>query len=424
MIAASVLILCVAPCSLDGEAIHDLHKQALRSIQIFATQVEAISVQEKSSTVRDSDFDEILFFDRLHQTFLLLYQIAIPAYREHFRGEPDKLSVIQYYAERLAAVMKDEPTEAQLAVPVASDGSPAAIASARTAMRAALTALATGITESAEHHLNLVGAKPRVELSRSDESRGASTARCLLYDPELFWAHRRLRELKTSRALEMAPGSISQAMDDAHVAIRLLRGQPSERDLSLRKFLDKHRQAAWKLAWLYRCRGLELDDPIAARVCFLRAWTIGDALFPVAERGRIDRFDPVFLAELADVYARLERFDLMLRYIYCDEGLPARYELARPIAELARVAESIRLVRGDQTADVHGDQELPETVSQVLFDQPVIAQPNLHITELNRTFEAPRGMRFGWLLVGIGGCLMCAAIAWGIARGHADPKSS
>jgi hypothetical protein len=385
---------------------------------LFGTLQTAGGMPEIRPTGDDTgEMHEILLLDRLHQTFLLLNQVAIPAYIEHFRGEPENLAVVQYYAERLRAVTNGEAPKLPVAAPIPKGASSELHTPRNVWMRAALSELRKGATDIAEHHLKVLGAQPHGELRRADETRQANTARCVLYDPELFWAHRRLWELKTGHTAQVVPANVSQAIDQGHAAIRSLRDQSGERELSLRKFLDKHRHAASRLAWLYRCRGMELDrHPHAARTCFLRAWAIADALFPASERGRLDRFDPVFLAELGDVYARLERFDLMLRYIYCDEGLPARYELARPVAELARVAESVRLGRADKTTAAHEEQELPETVSQILFDQPVVTPSKPRPAQVVGNIETSGRVDLGWVFVVVGGCLVCTAIAWGIVR--------
>jgi hypothetical protein len=368
-----------------------------------------------SDTVREAEFDEIVFFDRLHQTFLLLNQVALPAYLEHFSGEPDKLTIVQYYMDRLAEVLKGESIDNESSSRLV-DGSLEADTPRCVWMRAALAELRAGRTGSAEHHLSILGAEPQAELRRLDGSAAASTARCPLYDPELLAAHCRLWQLKTGRQATAAPSNVMQSLTKQHVAIQTMRRQPGESDLSLRKFLDKHRRLVWELGWAYRCRGLELvADATAARTCFLRAWTIGDALFPVSERGRIDRFDPIFLAELGDVYARLGRYDLMLRYIYCDGGLPGRHEMARPVADLARVAESVRLVHADESSELPLEKELPETVSQILFEQPVASQPNPVTSQATPRVQS-HGLSLGWILVTAGGCLVCGAIAWRIVR--------
>jgi hypothetical protein len=180
----------------------------------------------------------------------------------------------------------------------------------------------------------------------------------------------------------------------------------------------------WKLAWSYRCRGVDMDvdSPDAARGCFLRAWAIGDALFPASERGRTERFDPVFLAELGDIYARLERYDLMLRYIYCDEGLPARIELARPVAEMARVAESIRLVRDDGSSAMQLGDVLPETVSQILFDRSVAAPTDTRAAQLGNTGPVRR-INLGWVFVAVGAGVVCMTTLWGILRAARRPHA-
>jgi hypothetical protein len=366
-------------------------------------------------------FDEIVFFDRLHQTFVLLNQVAIPAYLEHFSGEPDNLAVVEYYAQRLASVLRNDPWRS--GDPNSDGAAPDENAPRDVWMRATLSELARNSQQAAERYLKRVGSEPHAELHRMDATREANTARCVLYDPALFGAYRRLHELKSGRSLAPIGDNVSQSLEECHGSIRSLRDQPVERELSLRKFLDKNRSAVWQLAWLYRCRGIELEaGSAAARACFLRALSLGEALFPASERGRLDRFDPIFLAELGDVFARLERFDLMLRYIYCDNGLPARYELTRPVAELARVAESIRLMRADVTTVSHDEQELPETVSQILFDRPVLAQAGTAAKGTDSHFENGSGLQLGWLLMGAGGCLVVVAIAWCAVRAARRPR--
>jgi hypothetical protein len=403
MIASTIILLCSLNSSSACDAVDD------RAIP-------------QGSSGRAAEFDNVLFLDRLHQTFLLLIQVALPAYREHFRDEPDKLAVVQYYTKRLTEVLDDRSTV--LPSPPRSDEAIGSDAPRDVLMLAALAELHAGRSDSAERHLKALGVEPHAELQRIDDSMPTSTARCPLYDPELLSAHRQLWQLKTGRPAPTAPSDVSHVLKQQHAAVQSLRQQVDDSELSMRKFLDKHRRVIWELGWMYRCRGMELvADPDAARVCFLRAWTIGDALFPVSERGRIDRFDPVFLAELGDVYARLGRYDLMLRYIYCDEGLSARFEMAKPVAELARVAESVRLARAEGSTDLPLEKQLPETVSQILFEQPVVNQPNPVSTNVARPAPEQGNTNVGWILLASGACLIGGAITWRLVRMSRRPES-
>ncbi len=390
----------------------------------------------------DPAIADVVFFDRLQQTFVLLNGIVLPAYLDHFRDEPDKSAVVHFYAGRLAEVQKDparasEHFQKSAGVfldrptadkpPANSDG-----ATPQQWMAAALATLAQAgrpkaevgyePAEILEHHLNNLGAKPHVVLQRRGISDGPdTTANCPLYDPELFFAHRRLWELKTKSSLTAEPSRIHESLAKAHARISQLRQQPTSREMSLRRFLDveSHRVAAREVFWLYRCLAVEQEkagDPTAAHESLLRAWAVGDALFPVSERGRMERLDRVFLAELGDVYARLGRFDLMLRYMYSQQGLPARYEMARPVAELARVAESVRLARHDESAADQLDEFLPETVSQILFEQPVLNLPPGTRATIGSIWYFTRSGQIGWWLVGSGAILMMFPVAWFLSR--------
>ena len=380
--------------------------------------VEPLAGEEiPQSPVAEAVSTEVQFYDRLHQTFLLLNQVAIPAYMEHFRDEPKKLTVVTYYAERLAeAQTQDGPRRESLAInarELAGDDTPPDVW-----MQAAFGEARGHNVEVLEHHLGMLGARPHAVLQRTDETDvAATTARCVLFDPELLWAHRRLWELKTGSQPPAQPQSVFNALADRQAAVRALREQPENSELSLRKFLDRYRLLVWELGWLYRNHGVEQEragDVSEARESYLRAWAIGDALFPVSERGRLDRFDRVFLAELGDVYARLGRYDLMLRYIYSDQGLPAQFEMARPLAELARVAESVRLARHDESAGEQLDEVLPETVSQILFEQPVMA------TKVEETNAGSSNwpVRLGWILIGGGGLVLLVAVASRLIRAN------
>src|SRR5262249_21979009 len=147
----------------------------------------------------------------------------------------------------------------------------------------------------------------------------------------------------------------------------------------------------------------------AARDSYSRAWAIGDALFPVSQRGRLETMNPVFLAELGDVYARLQRYDLMLRYMYSDQGLPARYDIAKPIADLARIAESVRLVRRVEAPLEQVEEVLPETVSQILFETAV---PSWSPSLSGQTASARSATRSAaWILLVAGSGLLLLAVA-------------
>jgi hypothetical protein len=408
MIAASTVILWAGLNSLLSVAI----EYCASSTVLFAASNE-LACYEQSGTNAQDTHDPVLFFDRLHQTFELLNRIALPAYRDHFRDDPEKLAVIGYYAGRLAT---DRNLRHELPDASTLDASTEPDAARAKLMRAALAELRAGRAVDAEVHLKELGVEPHIELQRVDASMPANTARCPLYDADLLYAHRELWRLKTGRPAPDQPASGAQSIAEQHDAIRAARQQAGDSELSLRKFLDKHRRLIWGLAWSYRCRGIELGaDADASRVCFLRAWTIGDALFPASDRGRIDRFDPVFLAELGDIYARLGRFDLMLRYIYCDDGLPARYEMARPVAELARVAEAIRLTRVDGTDDLPLEKQMPETVAQILFERPVAVQPSPIASRVARPGSA-KNAHIGWILLASGACLIGGAVVWRFVR--------
>ena len=420
---------------------------------------------------QDVALDEFAFYDRLHQTFQLLCGVAHQAYFDHFRDEPDNLGVVHFYAGRLA-VSQNHVANAvdhfrqsfELADKESyyafyssdwlrrlNEGTVATKAAhtklydaywgtgPQSWMRAALAyVVRTDIsnpTDYARYFMGQLEFHPHIVLQRTTPvpapelrpeqwSLSPMLAVCPLYDPELLWVHRRLAERKSSppsippqagrdgvRPVEAAGGV--EPLAAAQLEVRTLREQPENRELSLRKFLDQHRTAVWRLGWLYRCRGLELErtgEQSAAPADYLRGWAIGDALFPVAMRGRLDRFDPVFLAELGDVYARLRRYDLMLRYMYSDVGLPARYEIARPIAELARVAEAVRLTRSDETLPEQAEELLPETVSQILFEQPV---PKLNAgIEPTIASTRPRSSTWGWVFLGGGFLLLLIGIAW------------
>jgi hypothetical protein len=372
------------------------------------------------SSVAAAVSTEVQFYDRLHQTFMLLNQVAIPAYMEHFRDEPEKLAVVSYYAERLTEAHKqDMPRRVRPEInekgKAAGDNTPLHVW-----MQAALGEARGNNVEILEHHLGVLGARPHAVLQRTDEADvSATTARCVLFDPELLWAHRRLWELKTGGRVPVDPDRVLDSLVDRQAGVRALREQPENSELSLRRFLDKHRRLVWELGWLYRCFGVEQEragDLSQARESYLRAWAIGDALFPVSERGRLDRFDRVFLAELGDVYARIGRYDLMLRYIYSDQGLPAQFEMAKPIAELARVAESVRLARHDESAVEQLDEVLPETVSQILFEQPVM--PAAPEAEKSIADSSNWAIRAGWVLIGVGGVVLLVAVASRLIRAN------
>jgi hypothetical protein len=126
--------------------------------------------------------------------------------------------------------------------------------------------------------------------------------------------------------------------------------------------------------------------------------------------------DPLFLVELGDVYARLGRYDLMLRYMYSQDALPARMAMARPITELARIAESVRLARPDASSHELTEEVLPETVSQVLFDQPVLRGHRLAEHAAPGAMTRPRVV--GWVLLSSGSVVLLGAFAWLIRRGY------
>jgi hypothetical protein len=362
---------------------------------------------------------DVNFYDRLHQTFLKLNDVVIPAYVDHFRDEPEKLAVVRYYADRLGEVHKRsalsvrEPAEIQ---PSSAGGALDESAPPDVWMRSALAQAHGSNADVLAYQLGVLGSRAHAVLQRADESGDeARTARCPLFDAELLWAHRRLWELKTGRPAPAAPQNLRDAIAARHAAIVGTRQLPEKAELSLRRFLDQERQTVWELAWLYRCLGVEqerADDERAARQSYLRAWAIGDALFPAAERGRLERFDPLFLAELGDVYARLGRFDLMLRYMYSENGLPARYEMARPVAELARVAESVRLARPGERPSEDLAETFPETVSQILFEQAVAPDAGGRVVA---STEPPS--RLGaYVVTGIGLTLLLGAAAVAVAR--------
>ncbi|GEM_PF-6562627 len=409
--------------------------------------------------------DDVRFYDRLHQTFLHVTAVAIDAYLEHFADEPHKLAVVHYYAARLAQIENDHARAGEhfaksfeLAEPdsyyafyssvfLKEPEFGNAVASRAEADRAETTyarmyqrfwgvgsqswiRAAIGdvrrtdidATDYARLFINNAGLHPHVVLQRgvpvpAPELRpeqwalADDVARCPLYDPHLIWVHRQLAaraartpldDRETNREREVAAG-----------LVRRLRELPENRELSLRKFLDQNRADVWRLGWLHRSLGVkqsQVGDRTAARASFLRAATIGDALFSAAERGRIDRFDRVFLAELGDVYARLGRYDLMLRYMYSDQGLPALNHAAQPIAELARVAESIRLARGDAAAAELDDEALPPTVNEILFGGPLPTESPV-AADAGSALGGGRTNALGWLLIGAGAIVLLAA-AW------------
>jgi hypothetical protein len=410
--------------------------------------------------------DEARFYDRLHQTFLHLTGVAIDAYLEHFADEPHKLAVVHYYGGRLAQIendraragehfrrsfllaeadsyyafyasvhLKESEYGAALRSPAESQSVAATYArlydqfwgaGSQSWMRAAMAYThRTDITDAADYarlFINNVGFHPHVVLQRGVPVPAADlrpeqwvlaegVARCPLYDPHFIWVHRQLADRAASTPLDDRETNRERAV--AAGLVRRLRELPENRDLSLRKFLDQNRADVWRLGWLNRSLGVkqaQVGDHSAARTSFLQAATIGDALFPPAERGRMDRFDRVFLAELGDVYARLGRYDLMLRYMYSDQGLPAINDLARPIAELARVAESVRLARRDTAAAELNDEALPQTVNDILFGEPLPSDPAP--VEVAAALDGGSTNRFGWLLVGGGGLVLLGSIAW------------
>lgn len=421
MIAAHILLLCSPLCSPQDEPVrrsgldsaHDAIPAEV-TLRELKPRLALVHVELRDAVPAETPA-EVIFHDRLHQTFLLLNQVAIPAYVEHFHDEPEKLAVVNYYAARLVEAQKQDAP--RLATPAGSlkESSSADETPRDVWMQAALGAALRNDLDILEHHLGVLGAQPHTVLQRKDDA--ANTARCVLFDPELLWAHRRLWELKTGSRAPTAPPRVLDALAERQAIVRALREQPENSELSLRKFLDQHRQIVWELGWLYRCLGVEHEqagDVSHARDSYLRAWAIGDALFPVSERGRLDRFDRVFLAELGDVYARLGRYDLMLRYMYSDQGLPARFEMARPIAELARVAESVRLARHDESAAEQLDEVLPETVSQILFEQPVMPPASAVATTIEGSSNL--AVRVGWVLIGIGGVVLLVAVVWRLIR--------
>ena len=398
---------------------------------------------------------EVLFYDRLHQTFLLMNQVVLPAYAEHFQDDPVSLSIVHHFEGRLAELRGDwrgalkSFHKSCTLVPMnyfysclsgerilADERSTEVLGQdelrriqsmnkwTRMAFQQApfiepaLAAANRGDTQELSKWLNRGGSSPALVLKRTSGVESSPlTAQCPVYDPELFWAHRRLWELKSGGGPPAEPGRIHDAIAERQLAIRARRERPEDAELSLRKFLDKHRQVIWELGWLYRCLGVELDqagNAAGSRENYLRAWVIGDSLFPASERGRLDRFDRVFLAEVGDVYARLGRYDLMLRYMYSDQGLPAQYEMTKPIAELARVAESVRLVRHDETASEQLDEALPETVSQILFEQAVMAP--VPAANQASTTGASGSSRLGWALVAGGGVVLLGALVWRLSR--------
>ena len=103
----------------------------------------------------------------------------------------------------------------------------------------------------------------------------------------------------------------------------------------------------------------------------------------------------------------------MLRYMYSDQGLPARYDMAKPIAELARVAEALRLGRSDDTSAVDVDEVLPETLSQILFEQPVFQQ---QATSEPAVASVRTGSSmWGWVILGSGFILLVGGVAWRVS---------
>jgi hypothetical protein len=432
---------------------------ALMSIALVARGVVADESDGRQAPAA-ATFDQLAFYDRLHQTFQLLCGLAHQAYFDHFRDEPDKLAVVYYYAGRLAE-SQDDRTKAvehfsrsfelsdkdsyysfysSVRLQELHEGTAATHATytklysafwgagPQALMRSALGEVARtdtpDATDIAQYFVNQLGFQPHIVLQRGTPvpspelppeqwPHSPVLARCALYDPELLWVHRRLDERKSSGTVGKETVVGAEQLTAAQLAVRRLREQPENRELSLRKFLDRHRAAVWELGWLHRCRALDFEragELAAAREGYLRAWAIGESLFSVADRGRMDRFSPVFLAELGDVYARLGRYDLMLRYMYSDQGLPARYEIAKPIAELARVAESLRLAGSDDTSAVDGDVVLPETVSQILFGQPVIDPPATSEPTLARA--ADRTNTWGWVVLGGGLGVLLVSVVW------------
>lgn len=403
----------------------------------------------------DPALAEIILYDRLDQTFRLLNALAIQTYLDHFQDKPEALATVEYYAGRLAEleesideafehyrrslVVRYDHAAAWLSEHDGKDGAlteeerrqirlrlykalnPLFLLDIEGAAVAALKSARVGDVESLEESVQvLTDPRWRRSVSRNDDDQVSSAAICVLHDPCLFWVQRRLAELRSGRKLPSAPAALTTALHDVHAAVRVLRDGSDDRELSLRKFLDKHRATVWQLGWLYRCRGLELEragNATAGREHFVRAWAIGDALFPASERGRLDKFDPVFLAELGDVYARLGRYDLMLRYMYSDAGLPARFELARPIAELARVAESVRLARADDPASTSDDEALPETVSQILFELPVEPSSRDRVSPVGgTTTDAGSSHMWGWVFLSAGAAVLIGGLAWAVSR--------
>jgi hypothetical protein len=412
------------------------------------------------------------FHDRMHQTFVLLNHVVLPAYLDHFRDESDKLAVVHYYAGRLAWNEDDMDRSADhfrqcflLAEPdsyysfyacnwlrdpdlerrVASVEEGRRIdetwkrlydrywgAGPQSWVRAANSTVGKTDSpqraDSARLFLNHLGNHPHIVLQRGmpvvtpdqkpeEWKLVESVARCPLYDPQLLSIHTRVAAREAGATTSVEPLDLPQELARSQLAVRALREQPEDRELSLRKFLDRHRTAIWRLGWLHRSTGLQQErsgDSAAARESYMRAWAIGDSLFPVSDRGRLDRFDRVFLAELGDVYARLGRYDLMLRYMYSDSGLPAQFDMARPVAELARVAESVRLARHDESAGEQLDEVLPETVSQILFEQPVM--PAATAVERRSADSSNWAVRTGWMLIGVGGVVLLVAVATRLIR--------
>ena len=185
----------------------------------------------------------LILFDRLHQTFILLNHAVFPAYEEHFLDEPDKLATVRHYSTRLAETLRSgSPTESSDSSEADSED-----ASAEHLMRQALAAARAGRQDLLDRHLQRLGSQPHAVLQRLGDAWSLATAHCLLYDPELLWAHRWLWELKIGRHAPGDPINVQDGLADRQMDIRRLREQPENAELSLRKFMDKYRSLVWEL---------------------------------------------------------------------------------------------------------------------------------------------------------------------------------
>ncbi len=407
----------------------------------------------------------------MDRTYRLLLRIAFTAYLDHLRDEPRQAAVVCYfyglldawegreesaqkwfhkcialdsggeYAQRarcwlqlptetLPGPMSFELVRAGKLKQVPAEATPGnQLDLVHEAVRAAAVEDRTRLKVL----LDAIGTKPQETLRRTDLPQGSETAECELFDPALLWLYAQAAGVSGSHGSAL---NIQRAVDRLmrlHKEIADLRDRMPDGEMSLGRFVRQYRAKVRELGHLYwtvACSAVDRNGALSRRlhdarlpnglpltpgVCLRRALEIDEALFAPDMRGGIECVEHTLLSELGDIYAKVGRFDLLLRYVYSSAGLPARYPPARIIASLAYIAEGMRLA---------APQLLPEPVAETPRER--ISDILLHGTpSLPPTREATTsGIR--WLVLSAAAFLAAGFGAIGLVllrRRHAERKS-